>query len=94
MASEGPVTDQATRTVRAVRRTTSKGLTTAVHRSKALSKAGLLERMFTLAFCGLVYPQIWEDPVVDMEALSRFVRELVPPSGSSRMYMHDIIVVI
>ncbi len=70
MASEGPVTDQATRTVRAVRRTTSEGLTTAVHRSKALSKAGLLERMFTLAFSGLVYPQIWEDPVVDMEALA------------------------
>ena len=25
--------------------------------------------MFTLAFRGLVYPQIWEDPVIDMEAL-------------------------
>jgi S-adenosylmethionine-diacylglycerol 3-amino-3-carboxypropyl transferase len=25
--------------------------------------------MFTLAFSGLVYPQIWEDPVVDMAAL-------------------------
>ena len=70
MASEGPVTDQATQTARAVRRTTSMELTTAVHRSKALSKAGLLERMFTLAFSGLVYPQIWEDPVVDMEALA------------------------
>lgn len=70
MASEGPVTDQATQTARAVRRTTSMGLTTAVHRNKPLSKAGLLERMFTLAFSGLVYPQIWEDPVVDMEALA------------------------
>jgi S-adenosylmethionine-diacylglycerol 3-amino-3-carboxypropyl transferase len=56
-------------TARTVRRETTLGLTSAVHRSKALSKAGLLERMFTLAFSGLVYPQIWEDPVVDMAAL-------------------------
>lgn len=55
---------------RAVRRETTSGLTTAVHRSKPLSKAGVLERMFTLAFSGLVYPQIWEDPVVDMQALA------------------------
>lgn len=58
-----------TQTARTVRRTTTLGLTSAVHRSKALSRAGLLERAFTLAFSGLVYPQIWEDPVVDMEAL-------------------------
>jgi len=42
----------------------------AVHRSRAASRAGLLERLFTLAFRGLVYPQIWEDPVVDLEALA------------------------
>ena len=59
-----------TQTIRAVKRTTNLGLTTAVHRSKPLSRAGMLERMFTLAFSGLVYPQIWEDPVVDMEALA------------------------
>ncbi|MEL6978059.1 MAG: DUF3419 family protein [Pseudomonadota bacterium] len=42
----------------------------AVHRSKkALSKDGMLERLFTTLFRGLVYPQIWEDPVVDMAAL-------------------------
>ena len=41
----------------------------AVHRSKAVSASGLLERLFTLAFNGLVYPQIWEDPVVDMKAM-------------------------
>lgn len=29
----------------------------------------MLEWLFTRAFSGLVYPQIWEDPVVDMEAL-------------------------
>jgi S-adenosylmethionine-diacylglycerol 3-amino-3-carboxypropyl transferase len=41
----------------------------AVHRNGALSREGLRERLFTLAFRGLVYPQIWEDPVVDLEAL-------------------------
>ncbi len=30
---------------------------------------GLQERLFTLVFSGLVYPQIWEDPEVDREAL-------------------------
>jgi S-adenosylmethionine-diacylglycerol 3-amino-3-carboxypropyl transferase len=42
----------------------------AVHQHEKLSKAGLLERAFTFAFRGLVYAQIWEDPVVDMEALA------------------------
>ena len=41
----------------------------ALLRHKALSKDGLSERLFGLLFSGLVYPQIWEDPVVDMEAL-------------------------
>lgn len=41
----------------------------AVHRNKALSGEGALERLFTWAFKGLVYPQIWEDPEIDMEAL-------------------------
>ena len=41
----------------------------AVHRSRPLSRAGVLERLFTAAFRRLVYPQIWEDPVVDLEAL-------------------------
>jgi len=30
---------------------------------------GMLERSFSRLFLGLVYPQIWEDPVVDMAAL-------------------------
>jgi S-adenosylmethionine-diacylglycerol 3-amino-3-carboxypropyl transferase len=42
----------------------------AVHQHDQLSQAGLLERAFTFAFRGLVYAQIWEDPVVDMEALA------------------------
>jgi S-adenosylmethionine-diacylglycerol 3-amino-3-carboxypropyl transferase len=33
-------------------------------------KSRLLERSFAMLFRGLVYPQIWEDPVVDMEALA------------------------
>lgn len=41
----------------------------AVHRSDAATHDGMLERLFTFAFKELVYPQIWEDPDVDMEAL-------------------------
>lgn len=41
----------------------------AVHRSHATSLDGILERLFTFAFKGLVYPQIWEDPEIDMTAL-------------------------
>lgn len=44
-------------------------LSRAVHRNKRLSSEGFRERLFTLAFRGLVYPQIWEDPLIDMEAL-------------------------
>jgi S-adenosylmethionine-diacylglycerol 3-amino-3-carboxypropyl transferase len=42
----------------------------AVHRSRLLSKEGIRERAFSLAFSSLVYPQIWEDPAVDLEALA------------------------
>ncbi|MCC7252268.1 DUF3419 family protein [Hyphomicrobium sp.] len=45
-------------------------LTEAVHRYGAASRKGLEERFFTFAFSGLVYPQIWEDPVVDLEAMA------------------------
>ncbi|RWP65265.1 MAG: DUF3419 family protein [Mesorhizobium sp.] len=41
----------------------------AVYQNRPLSKAGLSERLFALLFSGLVYPQIWEDPNVDMEAM-------------------------
>jgi S-adenosylmethionine-diacylglycerol 3-amino-3-carboxypropyl transferase len=41
----------------------------AVHRHKAVSRAGISERVFTALFSGLVYPQIWEDPIIDMEAM-------------------------
>ncbi|NTS31794.1 DUF3419 family protein [Phyllobacterium sp. BT25] len=44
-------------------------LNKAVRQNRLLSKAGLSERLFAYVFKGLVYPQIWEDPEVDMEAL-------------------------
>ena len=53
----------------ATHRATHRGLSAAVHRSRPFSRRGIQERLFTLAFRNLVYPQIWEDPVVDMEAL-------------------------
>ncbi len=52
-----------------VRKATDAHLKAAVHRARPLTRAGVLERMFTFAFSKLVYPQIWEDPVVDMKAL-------------------------
>jgi S-adenosylmethionine-diacylglycerol 3-amino-3-carboxypropyl transferase len=53
----------------AIQRATRRGLGAAVHQHRPVSRRGLQERLFTLAFRSLVYPQIWEDPVVDMEAL-------------------------
>jgi len=41
----------------------------AVHENKATTKRGLQERMFTAVFSGFVYPQIWEDPEVDIPAM-------------------------
>lgn len=49
--------------------TKNQRLRQAVHRHKAATGRGVQERLFTLAFSGLVYPQIWEDPVVDLAAL-------------------------
>lgn len=43
---------------------------TAVHNTPFLSRRGLLDRLFAHWFDRLVYPQIWEDPEVDIEALS------------------------
>lgn len=41
----------------------------AVLQTPATSPRGWEERLFALLFSRLVYPQIWEDPVVDIEAL-------------------------
>ena len=42
----------------------------AVVRGAAPQKQKLLDRALAFAFRGLVYAQIWEDPVVDMQALA------------------------
>lgn len=42
----------------------------AVRRTDAPFADGMLERLFAFVFKGLVYPQIWEDPRVDLEALA------------------------
>lgn len=47
----------------------SRRLGSAIYQNRALSKDGLSERLFAWLFSGLVYPQIWEDPDVDMEAM-------------------------
>lgn len=62
-------------TAKAFEPTSADLLREAVHQNSALSPAGLLERTFTFAFRSMVYPQIWEDPRADMEAL-----ELTPQS--------------
>jgi S-adenosylmethionine-diacylglycerol 3-amino-3-carboxypropyl transferase len=48
----------------------SDGLGRAVRRNRVFSREGLLEYLFIWAFKGLVYPQIWEDPDVDLKALA------------------------
>lgn len=48
----------------------SRAIDAAVISHEGISRKGLLERAFAFAFRGLVYAQIWEDPVVDMEALA------------------------
>lgn len=48
----------------------SRVIDAAVISHEGISRKGLLERAFAFAFRGLVYAQIWEDPVVDMEALA------------------------
>lgn len=44
-------------------------LKAAVIKAPVYTRRGLQERLFTLAFSGLVYPQIWEDPEVDIVAM-------------------------
>lgn len=51
------------------RRDVQRRLSAAVHRHRAVSRAGVTERLFTWLFTGLVYPQIWEDPEVDIAAM-------------------------
>lgn len=54
----------------ASREVSARLLRRAVHQHRLLSIEGMLERLFTLSFQNLVYPQIWEDPRTDMAALA------------------------
>jgi S-adenosylmethionine-diacylglycerol 3-amino-3-carboxypropyl transferase len=54
---------------RSIAKLRQRNLKNAVHRSAPASSEGILERLFTFVFKGLVYPQIWEDPDVDLQAL-------------------------
>lgn len=65
--------EDATRQLGQTRATSSELVGRAVHRNSVFSRQGLSERAFTFAFSSLVYPQIWEDPLIDLEAL-----ELLP----------------
>lgn len=49
--------------------TTNELIGEAVYQNRSFSLVSLSERVFARLFRGLVYPQIWEDPVCDMEAL-------------------------
>ncbi len=51
------------------RRETARAVNKAVVRNAHLTPKGLMERAFSFAFRGLVYAQIWEDPIIDMEAM-------------------------
>jgi S-adenosylmethionine-diacylglycerol 3-amino-3-carboxypropyl transferase len=55
----------------------------AVRRNPVLTRQGALEFLFASLFRGMVYPQIWEDPEVDLEALAltRHSRMVVIASG-------------
>ncbi len=47
----------------------SRQLKKAIYRNRLMSREGISERLFAYFFSGLVYPQIWEDPDIDMEAM-------------------------
>lgn len=49
----------------------------AVRREGGGARGDILESLFAFVFSGLVYPQIWEDPVVDMEGLALRPRDRI-----------------
>lgn len=51
------------------RRDTARAVNQAVLQNEQMTRKGLMERAFAFAFRGLVYAQIWEDPIIDMEAM-------------------------
>lgn len=67
---------------------TEKLLKSAVHNTPIFSKKGLSDRFFTFWFNRLVYPQIWEDPRVDAQALKidENSRIITIASGSCNLF--------
>jgi len=59
-----------TETSRSTAADTASLVAKAVTQNPVLSRQGLRERTFAFAFQRLVYPQIWEDPLIDMEAMA------------------------
>lgn len=57
-------------------------LKSALLQHRAITPKGLSERLFGLLFSGLVYPQIWEDPAVDIEAMGLSAGHRVVTIGS------------
>ena len=49
---------------------------------RPLTSQGLSERLFGLLFSGLVYPQIWEDPDIDMQAMALCADHRIVTIGS------------
>lgn len=52
-----------------MRNTSANRLKTAIQGRRGSTAERAMDKLFTFAFKGLVYPQIWEDPEVDLEAL-------------------------
>ncbi|MFD1328596.1 DUF3419 family protein [Mycoplana ramosa] len=60
----------------------NKKLKAALLQHRAGTLEGLSERLFGLLFSGLVYPQIWEDPAVDIEAMELSAGHRIVTIGS------------
>ena len=64
----------------------------AVHRNGPATMDGFLERLFTLSFGGLVYPQIWEDPAIDLEAMEIAPHHHIVAIASGGWFLWQVIV--
>ncbi len=67
--TDAPTVNDNASTLKDAKRQRNELLKSAVHNHSALSSRGVLERMFSFMFRGFVYPQIWEDPEVDLDAM-------------------------
>ncbi len=70
LPAETPITNDNNGTLKAAKKQRNELLRSAVHNHAPWSGRGMLERLFSLMFRGFVYPQIWEDPEVDLAAMA------------------------